>query len=433
MNKKYKILVLLIIVLACSILCITKWNTWFGKIIEEQYSVSQYSIDRILVSMGENSDTERSFSWRSDTLIRKNILVIKELGSTDSLIIEGVGSKIRTPGGVSVIYRAEVNSLKLDKKYIYYISNKYYTSESYEIRTSTSKNNFSFIYLGDIQDTKMDNSDSLINCINNKNTEVDFWAFGGDMIERPKNMYWDVWFKSVENVRRNTPIIACTGNHEYFKGLVKKLDKRWVHHFPLPHNGSVNFKGRACYWKHKESLIVSLDTDGISGVISLYEQYTWLEKVLRESKAKWKILIMHHPVYSLRKSRLNVPSRYFFNNLFKKYSVDLVLQGHDHAYSRLINKDKKGKLITPVYVISSCSEKSYKPTEIEKWDRMASCRKMYQTIKINADILEYKSYDCATGYYDGVVINKATGIITEDKSLGEELINEKNKLIRRNR
>lgn len=431
MNKKYKILLSLFIIIICNTLCICKWNTWFGEIGEEQYSIAQYRIDRILISMGENSDTDRSFSWRSDTLLRKNILIIKEVNSKDSLIVEGIGSKLRTKGGVSVIYRADVKNLKLDKTYSYYIQNKYYTSPSNLIRTSSTKDDYSFIYLGDIQDKRMGTSDSIINSINSKNPNVDFWAFGGDMIERPKDMYWDIWFKSVETVRKNTPIIACTGNHEYFKGLVKKLDKRWIHHFPLPKNGPINFKGRACYWNHKESLIVSLDTDGISGAISLYEQYTWLEKVLKESKAIWKILIMHHPVYSLRKSRLNVPSRYFFNNLFEKYSVDLVLQGHDHAYSRLINKDKKGKLTTPVYVVSSCSSKFYKPTELKKWDRMASCRKMYQTININGDVLEYKSYDCVTGYYDGVVINKATGLITEDKNLGKENINDKEKRIRR--
>jgi 3',5'-cyclic AMP phosphodiesterase CpdA len=66
------------------------------------------------------------------------------------------------------------------------------------------------------------------------------------------------------------------------------------------------------------------------------QQLTWLEKELSESTSKWKIVYMHHPIYSSGKRHgSDVALRTFIEPLFLKYGVDLALAGHEHFYERL--------------------------------------------------------------------------------------------------
>jgi 3',5'-cyclic AMP phosphodiesterase CpdA len=71
------------------------------------------------------------------------------------------------------------------------------------------------------------------------------------------------------------------------------------------------------------------------------EQLAWLEKELRASGSDWKIAFFHHPLYSsAERHGSDTALRDQLEPLFIKYSVDLVLTGHDHAYERI--KQQKG-------------------------------------------------------------------------------------------
>jgi len=64
------------------------------------------------------------------------------------------------------------------------------------------------------------------------------------------------------------------------------------------------------------------------------QQLAWLDKSLGESKALWKIVFGHHPIYS---SGLHGSTEALINTLpplFAKHNVQLYLCGHDHDYER---------------------------------------------------------------------------------------------------
>lgn len=65
-------------------------------------------------------------------------------------------------------------------------------------------------------------------------------------------------------------------------------------------------------------------------------QLTWLEKVLQDSKAGWKIPYFHHPLYNAGKNHgpdLDLRARLV--PLFQRYGVNAVFSGHEHVYERL--------------------------------------------------------------------------------------------------
>lgn len=59
-------------------------------------------------------------------------------------------------------------------------------------------------------------------------------------------------------------------------------------------------------------------------------QIDWLGQQLKESKARWKIVIGHHTVFSGGEHGDNATLQYLLAPLFEKYYVDFYICGHDH-------------------------------------------------------------------------------------------------------
>ncbi len=84
----------------------------------------------------------------------------------------------------------------------------------------------------------------------------------------------------------------------------------------------------------------TLSADGVTGG-SDDAQLDWLQDALSRSTAFWKIVAMHHPIYSPRSDRFLWASRGAEDELQALLEpiladrVDVVFQGHNHMYARL--------------------------------------------------------------------------------------------------
>lgn len=66
------------------------------------------------------------------------------------------------------------------------------------------------------------------------------------------------------------------------------------------------------------------------------KQLDWLEEQLRRSTEDWKIIYMHHPIYSSGEAHgSSVSLREILEPLFIKYMVSVVFAGHEHFYERI--------------------------------------------------------------------------------------------------
>jgi hypothetical protein len=145
----------------------------------------------------------------------------------------------------------------------------------------------------------------------------------------------------------------------------------------------------------------------------LWTQRSWLKKKLQESKALWKIVILHHPLYSLKGGMNNLPQRLLFDGLIREYGVDLVLQAHEHEYARMTNKvDVDGAsqmMTTPVYTVSHCSPKNYRISFPDEYDRFGLSSRYYQTVRVKGDTLQMATYDAYDHQlYDSLLIVKSS-------------------------
>lgn len=63
-------------------------------------------------------------------------------------------------------------------------------------------------------------------------------------------------------------------------------------------------------------------------------QQQWLKKALANSRAPWKVVMGHHPIYSSGEHGCNPGLQKTLEPLLVKNGVDLYLAGHDHEYER---------------------------------------------------------------------------------------------------
>ncbi|MCA9426236.1 MAG: glycosyltransferase family 39 protein [Candidatus Omnitrophica bacterium] len=98
----------------------------------------------------------------------------------------------------------------------------------------------------------------------------------------------------------------------------------------------LNMNGRRYYSEvFGENLVecFMLDTNTI---VADPKQVDWLNRSLQKSKARWKVVAMHEPIYGAieRRPEADEQLRERLEPIFVKGGVDIALSGHNHVYQR---------------------------------------------------------------------------------------------------
>jgi acid phosphatase type 7 len=142
------------------------------------------------------------------------------------------------------------------------------------------------------------------------------------------------------------------------------------------------------------------------------EQGEWLDKVLATNPNKWTIAAFHEPIFSIAKGRDERNTRNAFAALIDKYSVDLVLTGHDHGYARS-KRLKNGKEVGDtepgtVYVVSLAGPFGYdhNPNYDRLMVKTGVHKQLFQVISIRDNKLLFKSYTVTGKLNDSFELEK---------------------------
>lgn len=167
----------------------------------------------------------------------------------------------------------------------------------------------------------------------------DFMIHTGDFVEYSKyEGYWKNMLDFNAQYIMKLPIMAISGNHETtYRAGSNETFKHFNH--KLPTQGST-LKGYYYSFNYGNAKFIMLNTNKTSSNALETAQYNWLVNELKNNNKKWTIVAMHNPMYSVGKYGSNPSNnsialalRKQLSKLFADYKVDLVLQGHDHAYS----------------------------------------------------------------------------------------------------
>ena len=331
----------------------TKWNSTISK-------------DREQISLSPGSDNSSvNFAW--DT--KKSAGVQKLKIAENKRLTNAKG------------YEAEQTKAVTDKDETEYVSNKviatdlkanttyYYSYQkdgqwtAPEKYTTDNGSKFSFIFVGDPQIGSSNElkgaateefynaqSAAVANDAFNWNTTLNqamektgnkasFVLSSGDQIQstKKKSPNKAAWGSEIEysgylspDVLKNLPVATTVGNHD-------ADNANYTYHFNTANASELGSNGKVGgdYWfKHDNALFIMLNTQDTN----VEEHRQFIEQTVAANKdCKWRIVTLHQDIYGSAEHS-NEPEitnlRYQLAPIFEDNKVDVVLTGHDHAYSR---------------------------------------------------------------------------------------------------
>lgn len=394
-----------------------RWNVWFGNPPEEPVPPLMTPA-HVLLTFGNSDGMSRNVSWQCDTVLRPSHLELVCLEDSDTTRIDAQGEVFQSRKGKAAYYVARLRQLKPSMHYRYRVVSGDGHSPWFSFTTHPLRpKRFSFMFVGDVQDTIGGIANRLLLDAWGHHPDTEFLVCGGDLIERPANQYWAETFGTLDSIGQSMPILNVTGNHDYFKGVIQRLERR----FPLVFSYFLDSKvddNMVYTLNYGDAQIFVLDSN--REFFYLWTQRQWLKQQLEQSKAKWKILVLHHPLYSIKGGN-NKVQQWMFGDLVRGYGIDLVLQGHEHAYARMTAHDDLVGAIAPVYTISHCSPKNYRIHFDDRFDKYGISSRYYQTVTVGRDTLFMATHDAYTHeLYDSlmIVVSPTKGHLVVDLGKG---------------
>jgi len=213
------------------------------------------------------------------------------------------------------IYHATLNNLKPGTTYSYYVQIGNTNTPIKKFRTFNSDKT-GFIAYGDTR-TNPDTHKKLAQHF--KSFSPDFILHTGDLVSHgARYNVWDrEFFAPLKDVMDEIPLFPVLGNHDeksddFFNFFVMR-NKKSFYSFEA---GPV-FVLALDYHYEKNS----------------DEQYRFAVKALESTKATWKIVMVHDPMFNFGGHFSHWGHKYYLP-LFHRTGVDIVIAGHSHIYER---------------------------------------------------------------------------------------------------
>lgn len=331
----------------------TKWNSTISK-------------DREQISLSPGSDNSSvNFAWYTKKSVGVQKLKIAENKRlTNAKVYEAEQTKAVTDKDETEYVSNKVIATDLKANTTYYYSyqkdGQWTAPEKY---TTDNGSKFSFIFVGDPQIGSSNElkgaateefynaqSAAVANDAFNWNTTLNqamektgnkasFVLSSGDQIQstKKKSPNKAAWGSEIEysgylspDVLKNLPVATTVGNHD-------ADNANYTYHFNTANASELGSNGKVGgdYWfKHDNALFIMLNTQDTN----VEEHRQFIEQTVAANKdCKWRIVTLHQDIYGSAEHS-NEPEitnlRYQLAPIFEDNKVDVVLTGHDHAYSR---------------------------------------------------------------------------------------------------
>jgi hypothetical protein len=398
--------------------------------------------DQITVAFGADAARELVWSWRTGpgtdrSVVRFYPLVPGERsGGTGGSPTSGLGP--RTPVGEPPVPPVEVrgtsrpletpdllNDPSVNRHHARATGLEPSTSYAYSVGDGTPggmspwsvvrtgpgrREDVHLIYLGDPQ-CGLERWGRLLADAYRRRPDAGAILIAGDLVDRGnERTNWDHLFLRAAGVFDRVPVMPAVGNHEYLD-TGPRLYRAF---FTLPANGPDGIEPGLVYsFEYGDAFVAVLDsTLAVSDPRQADRQARWLDAELSRTSRPWKLVMFHHPVYASHPARESPALREAWVPVFDRHRVDLVLQGHDHAYLRTYPLREGRRAESPgagtVYVVSVSGDKYYDQdprdyTEVG-FTRVSTC----QTIDISAPTgrLVYRAWDESGKQRDGFDLSK---------------------------
>ena len=329
------------------------WEAWCDK-------WETIKNDWTQVSMSPGADeTQMNFAWYSKDGENTGFVYGTESDLSDGQAVEPVQTAAQS-GYTS--NKVTLKDLQPGTTYYYQVEGK----ETASFTTDDDTSDFSFIFVGDPQigssneekaKTPEDiqkptfltaQSEAVRNDTFNWNytlnrayaktgNKANFILSSGDQIQTNAKKVDDNTISETEyagylspELMKNVPVATTVGNHD-------ADNANYTYHFNTANMSSLGdngYVGGDYYFTYGDALFIILNTQDTN--VSEHKQFIE-ETVNANQDCKWRIVTLHQDIYGSAEHS-NEPEitnlRYSLVPIFEANDIDIVLTGHDHAYSR---------------------------------------------------------------------------------------------------
>lgn len=375
--------------------------------------------ERIILNVTSRPATSQAVTWRTHVAANSPQAQITPAKATfdlenSAMRIVATVEPLIIAGKTYYYYAAIFDSLLPNTLYAYRVGDGVVWSEWNQFRTAEAVDApFQFIYLGDPQNDIESLCSRVFRLAYQKAPDVRFWLIAGDNVNiGDSDGEWGELFEAFGWIARTTPFMMLPGNHEYIKiqttgKTARQLTPLWRPQFFLPENGPQGLEETVYYVDYQNTRFVMLN-----GNEQLEKQADWLAQLLADNPNRWTIVSIHQPIYASGKDRDHVHLQKLFLPIFDKFYVDLVLQGHDHCYSRTyklhsdkaVSDDDQGT----VYVVSVTGTKIYElnPLYLPLMVKMETGKQLFQIISISNERLLFEAWTANGELFDSFELRK---------------------------
>lgn len=303
--------------------------------------VVQYSVidenkapEQLNVHVGDDAATQVNVTYTTITDTSSVIAVTKADGG-ETMYFEGT-SYVGLGG--KYIHEISVNGLEPATEYVYTVGDGFNERDG-KFKTALEQgdeSSFTFAYLADTQVSNASNAKALgatLAKVNEKNP--DFVYLAGDVTDKSTNeSQWEwlfnndgVYSTGGEDMFANNLVAVTQGNHD---------NNEMYQHINAPEEA-----GKIVYsfdYGCAKFIILNLESARYDEDARA-QQEAYLRDAVKDAKSngQWTIVGFHKSLYTgashITDSDI-IAARKFWAPIFAETDVDLVLQGHDHVYSR---------------------------------------------------------------------------------------------------
>ena len=330
-----------------------EWQAW----VSEWESVAT---DYTQVSLTPGADeTQLNFAWYSQTQDGQAATPVVHFGTDRNNLTAFTGTTMPVDtsltGGVAYdSNHVTVTGLQANTTYYYTVEKNGVETEVQEYRTG-SFDSVKMLYVGDPQigasKGQPQNGEALVADAGAANTaarndafgwnrtleiaaqqnpDVNFIISAGDQVNKTGQAKEEEYAGYLSpDVLASLPVATTIGNHD-------SLNPDYTYHFNNPNATSYGETeaGGDYYYSYGDGLFIVLNTNNYN--VAEHEQAI-AEAVASDPDAAWRVVTIHQDIYGTGLDHSDTDGmilRTQLTPIFDEYDIDVVLQGHDHTYSR---------------------------------------------------------------------------------------------------
>ena len=309
------------------------------------------------VHMGDDASTQVNISYTTIAGELETKVELNKVGDSKKIIVKGDN----TIGNADKYFHSiAVSNLEPNTKYEYTVGSgdNTYSGSFKTAPAKGSKDSFKFAFLADTQVSNETNAKAAGATFAQLSKDLDFLYLAGDITDKATNeTQWELLFNNGgafptagQDLLGNTLISAVQGNHD---------NNTLTRHINAPaESGNIVYSydyGPATF------IMLNLETARYDADARA-EQKEYLTNAVKEAKERgqWTFVGFHKSLYTGASHITDsdvIEARQYWAPTFAELDVDVVMQGHDHVYSRGFvtsdgynanpTSDENGSIINP--------------------------------------------------------------------------------------